>query len=600
MKRDKILLWSLLAVGVLVAVLLIVNLAHGGVFVLEGLNGRDGADGKNGVDGIDGENGQNGADGKDGLNGQDGQDGQNGKSAYELAVEDGFEGSLHEWLLSLAVRGSNGVNGVNGKDGVNGTNGKDGVGIRNAHVDSTGALLITLTDGTVLNAGKVGTSEGGFSAIPDADGFYEVYETVVMNDPATAHLNLRSGPDLSTEILFSISRGDEVLRIGDQKTPDGYSRFLYKDQICYARSKYFEVKYVYDGVIPSINLPDSIMLTAKEVSYFYIDQVIPQLPEGLSVVWLYSGEGARILQQDSFAITPTWKTDLDNPAHAPERATLTVRVQTLDGGEIKTVTEKTVNVTVVARQDELALKGILIGDSRISDNTIVSTLLSDFPNLELLGTRQTASSGKMHEGRASWSIDDYLTKPSKTVAGVLVENAFYNPATGGFDFAYYMEQTAFPDPDFVVFNLGANDGFSEKSVEKLNIMLASVKNYAESKSVTIRILIFGEYRSPADRYCLVRDSTLDVWAMRVRQAAYFEAFAEAFDGREDEGIYLLPTHAGINAWSDWNRCLTDAVDGESAEMIDDVIHLGTNGYRKEEAVLRAYLYGLFGDRVTTP
>ena len=39
--------------------------------------------------------------GQNGLNGNDGQDGQNGLSAYELAVNNGFEGSELEWLESL-------------------------------------------------------------------------------------------------------------------------------------------------------------------------------------------------------------------------------------------------------------------------------------------------------------------------------------------------------------------------------------------------------------------------------------------------------------------------------------------------------------------
>ena len=40
---------------------------------------------------------------------------ENGKSAYELAVKNGFEGTEQEWLTSL-----------HGKDGKDGTNGKDG------------------------------------------------------------------------------------------------------------------------------------------------------------------------------------------------------------------------------------------------------------------------------------------------------------------------------------------------------------------------------------------------------------------------------------------------------------------------------------------
>lgn len=64
--------------------------------VIEGIDGKDGKDGLDGKDGVDGANGQ---DGKDGINGIDGKD---GKSAYELAVENGFEGTLQEWLDSLA------------------------------------------------------------------------------------------------------------------------------------------------------------------------------------------------------------------------------------------------------------------------------------------------------------------------------------------------------------------------------------------------------------------------------------------------------------------------------------------------------------------
>lgn len=68
--------------------------------------------GKDGIDGIDGKDGTNGVDGKDGTNGIDGKDGKDGidgKTAYEIAVENGFEGTEAEWLESLK--------GPAGKDG---------------------------------------------------------------------------------------------------------------------------------------------------------------------------------------------------------------------------------------------------------------------------------------------------------------------------------------------------------------------------------------------------------------------------------------------------------------------------------------------------
>lgn len=52
---------------------------------------------------------------------QTGANGKDGRSAYEIAIENGFVGTAAEWLESLK-----GMNGVDGKDGTNGKDGKDG------------------------------------------------------------------------------------------------------------------------------------------------------------------------------------------------------------------------------------------------------------------------------------------------------------------------------------------------------------------------------------------------------------------------------------------------------------------------------------------
>ncbi|MDO4815602.1 MAG: hypothetical protein Q4A83_03225 [Bacillota bacterium] len=53
-----------------------------------------------------------------------GTGGSNGKSAYELAVENGYEGTVTEWLASL--KGEDGINGTDGANGINGHDGADG------------------------------------------------------------------------------------------------------------------------------------------------------------------------------------------------------------------------------------------------------------------------------------------------------------------------------------------------------------------------------------------------------------------------------------------------------------------------------------------
>ena len=53
--------------------------------------------------------------------------GADGKSAYEIAVEEGFDGTVEEWLTSLI--------------------GADGTGIANVEIDYKGAIIITMTNG---------------------------------------------------------------------------------------------------------------------------------------------------------------------------------------------------------------------------------------------------------------------------------------------------------------------------------------------------------------------------------------------------------------------------------------------------------------------
>ncbi len=135
------------------------------------LNWLKGKDGTNGVDGKDGANGQ---DGKDGVNGQDGKDGVDGKSAYQIWLDSGNTGTETDFLNWLKGKdgangtdGKDGVNGQDGKDGQDGVNGKDGVdgqdgvdgkdgnGVKSAVINDKCELIITLDDGTVINAGQV-------------------------------------------------------------------------------------------------------------------------------------------------------------------------------------------------------------------------------------------------------------------------------------------------------------------------------------------------------------------------------------------------------------------------------------------------------------
>lgn len=74
---------------------------------------------KNPVTGIKGEKGDPGEPGPKGDPGNPGEPGRDGKSAYDIAVENGFVGTESEWLESL--KGTDGNNGNDGRTPVKGT-----------------------------------------------------------------------------------------------------------------------------------------------------------------------------------------------------------------------------------------------------------------------------------------------------------------------------------------------------------------------------------------------------------------------------------------------------------------------------------------------
>ena len=84
------------------------------------------------------------------LTPQEGTQGLDGKSAYELAVEQGFEGTVIEYLESLKGEkgdkgdtGAKGAKGDKGDQGVAGADGKDGIDATNETIKNQNTGLNT-------------------------------------------------------------------------------------------------------------------------------------------------------------------------------------------------------------------------------------------------------------------------------------------------------------------------------------------------------------------------------------------------------------------------------------------------------------------------
>ena len=91
------------------------------------------------------------ATGEKGDTGEAGQQGEKGDTG-----EAGRQGEKGD----TGKAGQQGEKGDTGEKGASGQNGKDGIGIAKAEINANGELVITYTDGKVVNLGKVVGADG--------------------------------------------------------------------------------------------------------------------------------------------------------------------------------------------------------------------------------------------------------------------------------------------------------------------------------------------------------------------------------------------------------------------------------------------------------
>lgn len=150
------------------------------------------------VNGKDGQNGQNGANGTNGVNGQNGTNGTDGKDGKGISnVEINADGHL---IISYTddtnkdvgrvvghdgATGSAGANGTAGKDGTAGTNGTNGRSVQSTMI-TDGHLIVTFSDGTTQDAGIVTGPSGPDKFVRNISTDASGSVTITYNDNTTA------------------------------------------------------------------------------------------------------------------------------------------------------------------------------------------------------------------------------------------------------------------------------------------------------------------------------------------------------------------------------------------------------------------------------
>lgn len=186
----------------------------------QGIPGKDGKDGKTPIKGVDYYTDEEIASIKEEIAKEVtvGAKGEDGKSAYQIALDEGFEGSETDWLASLKGKdGKDGINGTDGKPGKDGTNGVDGkTPVRGVdyftqaeiqQVENNAAAKVDLSDyAKSADLSTVATS-GSYEDLTNKPTIPAAYELPVASTTILGGVKVGSGLEITNGVLSANGGG---------------------------------------------------------------------------------------------------------------------------------------------------------------------------------------------------------------------------------------------------------------------------------------------------------------------------------------------------------------------------------------------------------
>lgn len=186
----------------------------------QGIPGKDGKDGKTPIKGVDYYTDEEIASIKEEIAKEVtvGAKGEDGKSAYQIALDEGFEGSETDWLASLKGKdGKDGINGTDGKPGKDGTNGVDGktpvkgvdyfTQAEIQQVENNAAAKVDLSDyAKSADLSTVATS-GSYEDLTNKPTIPAAYELPVASTTTLGGVKVGSGLEITNGVLSTNGGG---------------------------------------------------------------------------------------------------------------------------------------------------------------------------------------------------------------------------------------------------------------------------------------------------------------------------------------------------------------------------------------------------------
>lgn len=299
---------------------------------------------------------------------QVGAKGEDGKSAYQLAVEAGYEGSEADWLASLkgtdGRNGIDGINGVDGKDGINGVDGKTPVkGVdyfttaEIQQIENEAAAKVDLSEyAKTADLSTVATS-GSYNDLSDKPSIPEAYELPVASATVLGGVKVGSGLSITNGVLAATGGG----------TADSvdWSKIQNKPNFANVATSGDYNDLSNKPTIPSVEGLASEAYVNEKVAAI----VIPEVPTKVSE--LENDKGYLTSHQDLTEYAK--KTDIPAPYTLPTASTSTLGGVKVDGNTI-TIADGVISAKGGSGSTEL---DAYIKDASVSGNTLTLTKKDD-------------------------------------------------------------------------------------------------------------------------------------------------------------------------------------------------------------------------------